>query len=104
MDARTVFRGAVFVLEAVLVALAIGVVGLMAGDIAVETGVVDCDELECLEPPLKGALIGTAVGAVAGACIVVRSRGRRLFPNVGWVVIAGAGVLFVPYVLYSRTV
>ena len=61
MAARVLLRGTALALQGVLVAVALGAVGLMAGDLSVEWELVACSELECLEPPLTGTAIGLGV-------------------------------------------
>ena len=104
MAARVRLRGTALALQGVLVAVALGAVGLMAGDLSVEWELVACSELECLEPPLIGTAIGLGVGILVGTVLAVRGRGRPLFPGPGWAIVLVVGLLFVPFVLYSRIV
>lgn len=89
--------------EAVIIAVAFGIAGAVAGDIGVETDLVRCSELGCLEPPLIGGLGGLIVGTVVGVAVAVRGRGRPLFRSARWALPAGvAAVLACVYLARSR--
>ena len=101
MKARGLLRLVGFFLEAILIAFASGVVGLVLGDLAVEGGIVECDELECLEPPLIGGAFALILGLVLGSVIVIRSRDRTLFRNAGWAIVLAGGAVYLIYAANS---